>query len=159
MQTALRSLYEEYRFDAVKFTFVPIFTQTIGGAANGGGAGRVAYAIDRAPWSAVPTSIIDILRQNDCKMFNITRGFSVTVRKPAWGTTAPLDGYVAGAALRDATTTTSHAWCSCRDYNWGGNGLTQPAWYGLDLAIEGTNGATQCYKVYKTYYLTFRNQN
>lgn len=155
MQNALRSLYEEYRIDAIKFTFVPLATQASQGGAT---AGQVAYAINRAPWSAVPTSMIDILRQNDCKVFNTTRGFSVTVRKPAWGEYSSLDGTVnATPALKNAAATTNHKWCSTRDYASGT--YTQPYWYGMDLAINGLPGAVTLYRLYKTYYVTFRNQS
>ena len=153
MQNALRSLYEEYRIDAVKFTFVPLSTQATQGSAT---AGQVAYAINRAPWSAVPTSMIDILRQNDCKVFNTTRGFSVTVRKPAWGDITSLDGVVTAGTLKNGTAETKHAYCSTRDYM---AGATQPFWYGMDLAINGLPGAVTLYRLYKTYYITFRNQN
>lgn len=153
MQNALRSLYEEYRIDAVKFTFVPLSTQATQGSAT---AGQVAYAINRAPWSAVPTSMIDILRQNDCKVFNTTRGFAVTVRKPAWGDITSLDGVVTAATLKNGTAETKHAYCSTRDYM---AGQTQPYWYGMDLAINGLPGAVTLYRLYKTYYITFRNQS
>lgn len=160
MQNALRSLYEEYRVDAIKFTFVPLSTQaTIGGST----AGQVAYAINRAPWSAVPTSMIDILRQNDCKVFNTTRGFAVTVRKPHWGSLDPLSTVVTvastgsppPASIRDASATTKNSFISTRDYV---NGDAQPDWFGMDLAINGLPGAVTLYRLYKTYYITFRNQ-
>ena len=159
MQNALRSLYEEYRIDAIKFTFVPLATVSSQGGAT---AGQVAYAVNRAPWAAAPTSMIDILRQNDCKVFNTTRGFAVTVRKPAWGDIASLDGTVAlnlsaaTGALKNAAAETKHAYCSTRDYM---AGQTQPYWWGMDLAINGFTGGINCYRLYKTYYITFRNQN
>nr|WAE42883.1 MAG: capsid protein [Cressdnaviricota sp.] len=151
-QNALRSLYEEYRIDCVKFTFVPLTTVAQQGAAT---AGQVAYAVNRAPWSAVPTSMIDILRQNDCKVFNTTRGFSVSVRKPAWGDITSLDGQITANTLKNGTAETKHAYCSTRDYM---GGQTQPYWYGMDLAINGFTGGVNCYRLYKTYYITFRNQ-
>jgi len=155
-QNALRSLYEEYRIDAIRFTFVPLTNVAQQGAAT---AGQVAYAVNRAPWSAAPTSMIDILRQNDCKVFNTTRGFAVTVRKPAWGTISSLDGSGTVAAavstLKNAAAETKHTYCSTRDYM---AGQTQPLWYGMDLAINGFTGGVTCYRLYKTYYITFRNQ-
>lgn len=157
MQSALRSLYEEYRIDAIKFTFVPLATQSSQGGAT---AGQVAYAINRAPWSTLPTAMLDILRQNDCKVFNTTRGFSVTVRKPAWGQVSPLTSDLAPSPptnLKNFTSTTSHAWCSTRDSSIAN--IPQPYWYGVDLAITGFTGGITCYHVYRTYYITFRNQN
>ena len=161
MQSALRSLYEEYRIDAIKFTFVPLATQATQGGST---AGQVAYAINRAPWAAAPTNMIDILRQNDCKVFNTTRGFAVTVRKPAWGDFSSIDGFVtvpspvpSTGAFKNAVGTTNHRWCSTRDYT--GGSYPQPYWYGMDLAINGLPGAATLYRLYKTYYVTFRNQN
>jgi len=158
MQDALRSLYEEYRIDAVKFTFVPLSTQATQGSAT---AGQVAYAVNRAAWSAVPTSMIDILRQNDCKVFNTTRGFAVTVRKPHWGGFDPLTqtvtvaGSPAAGTIKDFANVGKHAFCGTRNY---AAGTSQPYWYGMDLAINGLPGAVTLYRVYKTYYVTFRNQ-
>lgn len=153
MQDALRSLYEEYRVDAIKFTFVPLATTSQQGAAT---AGQVAYAINRAPWAVGPTSFVDILRQNDCKVFNTTRGFAVTVRKPAWGAITSTDGTVVSNVLHDTVAETKHAWCSTRDYT---SGHTQPNWYGVDLGIHGFPSAVIPYHVYTTVYITFRNQN
>jgi len=160
MQNALRSLYEEYRVDAIKFTFVPLATQA---SMGGSTAGQVAYAVNRAAWSAVPTSMIDILRQNDCKVFNTTRGFAVTVRKPHWGSLDPLSTVVTvastgsppPASIKDAAAVGKNSFISTRDYT---NGVTQPDWYGMDLAINGLPGAATLYRLYKTYYVTFRNQ-
>ena len=154
MQNALRSLYEEYRIDAIKFTFVPLSTQSTQGSAT---AGQVAYAINRAPWSGFPTSMIDILRQNDCKVFNSTRGFAVTVRKPAWGAVESENGVVSGAAIKDIAATTKHTWCSTRDYSLVSGGTSQPYWYGCDLCINGFPGSAIPYHLYKTYYITFVN--
>jgi len=107
--------------------------------------------------------MIDILRQNDCKVFNTTRGFAVTVRKPAWGDYSSIDGTVVvpspvptTGTFKNAVATTNHRWCSTRDYTSGT--YPQPYWYGMDLAINGLPGAATLYRVYKTYYITFRNQ-
>ena len=164
MQSALRSLYEEYRIDAIKFTFVPIYTQTIAGPGNGGSGGQVAYAVNRAPGAAVPLSMIDILRQNDCKVFNAIRGFAVTVRRPQWAGTDPLNAavIVPGVGtpyIASAVVATKHAWCSTRSLNLAPAYAQQPTWWGMDFCIEGVPGAQQVYKLYKTYYITFRNQN
>lgn len=163
MQSALRSLYEEYKFDAIKYTFVPNYTQAAAGVGLGS-TGSVTYAVNRAPASQPPTSFVDILRQNDCKVQLATKGFSVTVRKPHWCAITPLNNDVqVGAAnpakILNVTQATSSAFVSTRDYPLPSGGFGQPEWAGMDLAIQGAPVSATVYRVYATLYLTFRNQN
>ena len=163
MQSALRSLYEEYKFDAIKFTFVPNYTQAASGV-GAGNSGSVSYAINRAPAAPGPSSFVDVLRQNDCKVQLATKGFAVTVRKPHWEITAPLGlqvntGPVSPGIITNAVAQTSSSFCSTRDYSLPSGGLGQPGWFGLDVAVEAAPINAVVYRVYATYYMTFRNQN
>jgi len=166
MQTALRSLYEEYKFDAVKYVFVPNYTAVNAGVGLGS-SGTVTYAVNKAPGSPLPSAFVDILRQNDCKLSLATKGFSVTVRKPQWGIVAPLGLTVELGAtptnpgvIRNAVGTSTHQWCSTRDFSLPSSStVSQPSWYGLDVAIEGAPINAVVYRVYATYYMSFRNQN
>lgn len=153
--TALRSLYEEYRIDAIKFTFIPLFTQSVN-IATGNAAGQVSYAINRSPSAPAPSAFTDILRQNDCKVFNTNRGFAVTVRKPMWAS-YQTNGIAAGATAPGMFSgVASHAWCSCRDF---AATQSQPNWYGVDLGIENAPATTPLYRLMTTYYVSFRSQN
>lgn len=154
--TALRSLYEEYRIDAIKFTFIPLFSQSVN-LAGGNAAGQVTYAINRSPDAALPTRFTDILRQNDCKVFNTNRGFAVTIRKPMWSVTDPLTEDVTPSFLiQNFATEPKHAWCSTRDF---ASLVSQPTWYGMDFAIENAAATTPIYRLMKTFYISFRSQN
>jgi len=157
-QTALRSLYDEYRIDAIKFTFVPLFTQATGGG-GGVSAGQVTYAINKSPDADLPTGFVDILRQNDCKVQNTTKGMAITVRRPQWSAVTPISAQVdtGGAQLRSAVSAASHAWCSTRE-SFGVDNTKQPYWYGLDFAMENAGASQQIYRLFKTYYVSFRSQ-
>lgn len=76
--TAIPALFARYCVTGVKWTFIPLNTQTTSGTRP---ADRVCYAINRDPQDVL-TGENDIIRQDDCKFTNSTRKFSVYVKHP-----------------------------------------------------------------------------
>lgn len=76
--SALQALYGRYCITGVKWTFIPLSTQSVAGSKN---VDRVVYAINRDPQDTV-TGEQDIIRQDDCKFTNTARKFSVYVKHP-----------------------------------------------------------------------------
>lgn len=76
--TAIPALFGRYCITGVKWTFIPLNTQTDSGTRP---ADRVCYAINRDPQDLL-TGEDDIIRQDDCKFTNSTRKFSVFVKHP-----------------------------------------------------------------------------
>lgn len=76
--SAIPALFGRYCITGVKWTFIPLNTQTTSGTRP---ADRVCYAINRDPQDQL-TGENDIIRQDDCKFTNSTRKFSVYVKHP-----------------------------------------------------------------------------
>lgn len=76
--TAIPALFGRYCITGVKWTFIPLNTQSSSGTRP---ADRVCYAINRDPQDSL-TGENDIIRQDDCKFTNSTRKFSVYVKHP-----------------------------------------------------------------------------
>lgn len=76
--SAIPALFGRYCITGVKWTFIPLNTQSSSGTRP---ADRVCYAINRDPQDVL-TGESDIIRQDDCKFTNSTRKFSVYVKHP-----------------------------------------------------------------------------
>lgn len=76
--SALCALYGRYCITGVKWTFIPLSTQSIAGQKN---VDRVTYAINKDPQDQL-TGEQDVIRQDDCKFTNTARKFSVYVKHP-----------------------------------------------------------------------------
>lgn len=180
--TAIPALFGRYCVTGVKWTFIPLYTQTTQG---GVGAARVCYAINRDPQDEL-TGESDIIRQDDCKFTNTTRKFSVYVKhpKPSIAATAqqmnnagllPSQYNVpAGGAVQRpnqvAFTTGDNKWIwlptRVRQYDDpSGNPISDqyPDHLGLDVVLTSPTvigaEAVTYYNVYQTIYIALKEQD
>lgn len=180
-QTAIPALFGRYCITGVKWTFIPLYTQTTQG---GAGAARVCYAINRDPQDQL-TGESDIVRQDDCKFTNTTRKFSVYVKhpKPSIAATAqqmnpngllpsqyaaPTVGNQRPNQVAFTTGDNKWIWLPTRTQQYddpSGNPVSDqyPDHLGLDVVITspipiGEGGITY-YNVYQTLYFALKEQD
>lgn len=161
-----KSLYSRYAIVGVKFKFVPTFNSTQSG---GRAADRVVYAISRDP-NGVINDELDILRQDDAKFTNTTKGFSIYVRNPepilyssAGVSNLPANAppIIPGALNQVAASP------SVRKWTWLPTRLDDvrqqhPQHVGADVFITSTNAGGdpyQAYTMFKTVYYAFKEQD
>lgn len=182
---ALRSLYGRYCITGVKWTFIPLATQSVAGQQN---VDRVCFAINRDPQDVL-VGEQDIIRQDDCKFTNTARKFSVYVKHPVpvIASTAnqtgniglnptqynqPTGGNPANPLPNQIATTLGGMkwiWLPTRTINQQdqqGNITSEqfPDHVGLDVVITSQQRVPlqdeyNVYTVYQTLYLAFKEQN
>lgn len=179
--TAIPALFGRYCITGVKWTFIPLNTQTDSGTRP---ADRVCYAINRDPQDLL-VGEDDIIRQDDCKFTNSTRKFSVYVKHPKpvlastanqmgprgmdyTGYSAPVTGPPAGENNQVAFTTGDNKWIwlptrtgrTSTGVDASGNpiafdpGYTSqalPDHVGLDFVATANSAPTADYNMYNVY--------
>lgn len=158
------SLFSRYAIVGVKYKFIP--TATVAGQ-GGNPADRVVYAINRDP-NGVVNDEMDVVRQNDSKFTNTTRGFSIYVKnpEPILYSTAGASNQIPANAPAPAQANQVAATPAVRKWTWLptrlGQSQVHPPHVGADLFIQGINAAAaayQAYTVFRTVYIAFKEQD
>lgn len=128
--TELTNLFDFYKLSGVLFHCIP-YKQTDSnsvGTTNNTFQQPIFYTIDRSDGSA-PTSIGEVLENNDHKISTVWKGFKIYIPNPKFS---------------DATSAVRGGWVA----------TSNPSlnWFGLKYAIPPTNAATSFYVVI-TYYV------
>lgn len=162
---SFKSLYSRYAILGVKYRFIPLFTSSDSGTNP---AARVVYAISRDP-NGAPADELDVVRQNDCKFTDTTKGFSIYVKNPepvlysTAGAAAVLPNQVTPGIANQVTASPSTGkwtWLPTRIDT--ANGGIHPDHVGVDLMITpntSLGASTQVYNIYKTIYVAFKEQD
>jgi len=159
------SLYSRYAIVGVRFKFIPAATQSNQGFNP---ADRVSYAISRDP-NGIVNDEMDVVRQNDSKFTNTTKGFSIYVKnpEPILYQTAGLSNVPATTGVPPVQTNQVAASISQRKWNWlptrlGLDRQVHPDHVGADMFIQSLNAngpAYQAYTMFKTIYFAFKEQD
>jgi len=163
---SFRSLYSRYCIVGVKYRFIPLFTSS---DSLTNPAARVVHAISRDP-NGVSLTELDIVRQNDCKFTDTTKGFSVYVKNPepilystAGSTAGTLPNQVIpaiGNQVSASPSTRKWTWLPTRIDTT--NGGVHPSHVGLDMYITPNTALpneTTVYNVFSTIYVAFKEQD
>lgn len=136
--TEFTALYDMYKINAIKLSFLPQVTQNISltGVQNPAGYARLYSAIDRTDSSA-PTTTNQIKEYASCKWTPLLK---------------PHTRYIPKPAILDASGFSINTWVSCA------SPLT--VFYGLKVAIEAMGSSvitTMSYSIDAKFYLSFKN--
>jgi len=162
---SFKSLYSRYCIVGVKYRFIPTFTSS---DSTTNPAARVVYAISRDP-NGVVVSELDVIRQNDCKFTDTTKGFSLYIKNPepvlysTAGVSNQLPNLVTPGIANQVSaspSTKKWTWLPTRiDID---NGGIHPDHVGADMFITPNTllaNSTQVYTVFKTVYVAFKEQD
>lgn len=162
---SFKSLYSRYCIVGVKYRFIPTFTSS---DSTTNPAARVVYAISRDP-NGVVNSELDVIRQNDCKFTDTTKGFSLYIKNPepvlysTAGAAAVLpNNVVPGIANQVSASPATSKWTWLPTRIDVANGGIHPDHVGADMYITPNTalaGSTQVYTVFKTIYVAFKEQD
>jgi len=162
---SFKSLYSRYCIVGVKHRFIPLFTSS---DSTTNPAARVVYAISRDP-NGVPQTELDIVRQNDCKFTDTTKGFSVYIKNPepilysTAGTASQLPNSVVPTIANQVSAspaTRKWTWLPTRIDT--ANGGQHPDHVGMDIYLTPNTALpnpTQVYNVFTTIYVAFKEQD
>ena len=175
---ALKAIYGRYCITGVKYTFIPLSTQSVAGQKN---VDRVCFARNKDPQDTL-TDETDIIRQDDCKFTNTARKFSVYIKHPTpvLSQTA-IQTSIHGLAPHQYPNPTGGAnnpnqvavsynamkwtWLPTRVETGEQPPFSKqyPDHVGLDVVITSQNGVPTAdydvYTVYQTLYLAFKEQD
>lgn len=162
---SFRSLYSRYCIMGIKYRFIPMFTSSDSGTNP---AARVAYAISRDP-NGLVTSELDVLRQNDAKFTDTTKGFTIYIKNPepvlystAGLANQPTNFVVPSIANQVAASDSTSKWKWLPTRLNTQAGAVHPDHVGADMVITANTALandTKVYTVYKTVYLAFKEQD
>lgn len=163
---SFRSLYSRYCIVGVKYRFIPLFTSS---DSSTNPSARVVHAISRDP-NGVSLTELDVVRQNDCKFTDTTKGFSVYIKNPepilystAGSTAGTLPNQVTpGIANQVAASPSTKKWTWLPTRIDTANGGVHLSHVGLDMVITPSTllaNPTQVYNVFATIYVAFKEQD
>lgn len=162
---SFKSLYSRYCIVGVKYRFIPTFTSS---DSTTNPAARVVYAISRDPNGVLNTEL-DIVRQNDCKFTDTTKGFSLYIKNPEpvlYSTAGASDQLpntvVPGIANQVSASPSTSKWTWLPTRIDVANGGIHPDHVGADMFITpntALGAITQVYTVFKTLYVAFKEQD
>jgi len=131
-------------------------------------AARVVYAISRDP-NGVVTGELDIIRQNDCKFTDTTKGFSIYIKSPepvlystAGVSNLPPNQVAPSIANQVTASPSTKRWTWLPTRIDVANGGIHPDHVGADMMITPNTSlanSTQVYTVFKTIYVAFKEQD
>lgn len=160
---SFQTMFDLYKITGVKYTIIPRFnTASIGEASATSSLPMLYLATNRDPFTPAPVSIADILNDDTCKVFRLTRPISWYVKapKPDMSVSFDIQGtqYVAPQNWQLGVATKYQPWLTT-----GGNNQTLSQiglkHYGVRWAIDNLDDEAISIDVYTTVYFQCKEQN
>lgn len=159
---SLRNLFDMYKITYVKVKLIPQFTEvpTQGSTVASQFLPTIAIAPNRDPYIGDPTSMADILNDDGCRVYQGNRQINIKIKMPK----PSLSTYNEDGSVKDLIpvqgSLLTNFWLST-----GGNAAKidqeNVPHYGFRYYVDNTNasGNSVLFKVYATYYCSFKEQD